>query len=241
MKRDTFQAVFGVKASRIKANCILMPLLPGGALAALKARKLGRGKVYGVGESADFTLIHTGMGPAFAGDAALYLKETGCRNAFLFGSCGLVSLRDGLSVGSLVSPAQCLAHESFSGMLLLPETEAPAFYPDRELFAGFLNYAGAKVKKTSCATVSSLKLEEQMQQALIKNGVGVVDMECSAFFCASAYAGLRAMALFYVTDIIKEKPFYRALSARQKLELFFSFRNAAGLLREFIGKRLPTF
>lgn len=60
--------------------------------------------------------------------------------------------------------------------------------------------------------MSSLKLEEDRHEWLIQQGVDVVDMECSAFFSAAQYAHLSALAVFYVTDIIKDRPFYKERS-----------------------------
>lgn len=234
-----FEALFGIKASQVKRNCLLLPLLPKGILAELKIRKIRRGKLYGSADAADFTLVHTGMGPALAGDAVLYLKETPCRNIFLFGSCGLVREKEGLSIGSLVSPFRCFASESFTEILWERKITSKLFYPRKGLFEDFLAVArGAGVKKATCATIPSLKLEEDLSVSFVKKGIDVVDMECSAFFSAADFVGLKAVALFYISDIIKNKPFYRQFRPHLKLKLQSSIRNAAGLLCRFIKEKL---
>jgi purine-nucleoside phosphorylase len=232
-----FEAVFGIKSQQVQKTCILLPLIPKMALHEFKAKKILRGKLYGVANAKDFTLIHTGIGAGFVGDAVLYLKETPCRNVILFSSCGLVKEKTGLSLGSLVSPLECYANESFSEMLSGEKREAKVFYPEQELFEDFLKTnQDAGVRGVTCSTISSLKLEEGMLGVFIAKGIEVVDMECSAFFAASDYVGLKAIALFFISDIIKERPFYLSLDPVSKLRLFSSIKMASRLLCAFIQK-----
>jgi purine-nucleoside phosphorylase len=177
------------------------------------------------------------MGPALVGDAVLYLKETPCQNIILFGSCGLVNEKDGLSIGSLVSPFKCYANDSFTKMLLESDIRPKAFYAHKALLEKFLNAnQNTHIRKVTCSTVSSLKLEQDFLGLFKERDIEVVDMECSAFFSAAAFAGLKAIALFYITDIIKKKPFYSGLGPVLKSKLHFSVKNAANLLCEFIKK-----
>ncbi len=233
-----FEVLFGIKSSRIKKNCILLPLLPKGILNEFKIDNFKRGKLYAVGDNLDFTLIHTGMGAGFVGDTVLYLKETVCRNIMLFGSCGLVMARNGLSIGSLVSPFKCYANESFSALLLAKKVGQSVFCAHDKLFGDFLKY-GEKtgLKKVNCSTLSSLKLEEDMVDSFIESDIDVVDMECSAFFSAAKFTGLNALACFYISDIIKEKPFYLSLDTDSKSALSSAIKNAAGLVCEFAKKK----
>jgi purine-nucleoside phosphorylase len=230
-----FEALFGIRKSQVKKSCILLPLLHKLILREFKVRKISRGKLFGSGNANDFTLIHTGLGPSLVGDAVLYLKETPCQNIVLFGSCGLVTEKEGLSIGSLVSPFKCYANESFSEMLLESNIRPKAFYAHGALLEKFLNaHPNAHIRKVTCSTVSSLKLEEDFVGSFLEKEIEVVDMECSAFFSAANFTGLNAMALFYITDIIKEKPFYRDLGPILKLKLFSSIKNAVNLLCEFM-------
>ncbi len=233
-----FEALFGIKSSRIKKNCILLPLLPKGILNEFKINNFKSGKLYGVGDNNDFTLIHTGMGAGFTGDAVLHLKESPCENVILFGSCGLVTARNGLSIGSLVSPAKCYANESFTELLLQKNVESRVFYAQDKFFGDFLAQ-GEKIglKKVNCSTLASLKLEEQMVDLFIEKGIDVVDMECSAFFSAAEFAEINAIACFYISDIIKEKPFYLSLDPDSKSALCSAIKNAAGLVCEFARKK----
>jgi len=236
-----FEAIFGIKSSEVKKNCVLAPLLYRGVLDSLKIKSLKKGRLYSSGSNDDFSLIVTGMGACFVGDAVLYLQETGCQNAFLFGSCGLVKEKNGLGIGSLVSPSQCYAYESFSGMLLEKNLSPKAFSAGANLYDRFLEAnEDAGIKKVTCSTLSSLKLEEEMADLFIAKGVDVVDMECSAFFSASVYAGFNAAALFYISDIIHKKPFYAGLDKNSQLLLFRAVKNASGLLCKFIKENLSA-
>jgi len=230
-----FLALFGIKPGEVSKKCILTPLLDKPILSELKIKKLFHGKLYSCAATEDFTLIRTGMGAALTGDAVLYLKDTPCREIFLFGSCGLVAPQQGFSIGSLVAPLECYAYESFSEILSGGSGGTKVFAADRCLLDAFLSQAPG-ITAVSCATVSSLKLEENLAAKFIEKGISVVDMECSAFFSASAYLGLRSMAVFYVTDIIKDKPFYTALSREQKLKISTSKTRALKFLRSFIKK-----
>ena len=75
-----FKELFGLEPSQVRKTCVLMPFLLKEALREFKIGCLARGKLYGAGNSRDFTLIHSGLGPALTGDALLYLKDTGCKN-----------------------------------------------------------------------------------------------------------------------------------------------------------------
>lgn len=234
-----FEALFGIKSSQVKKDCILLPLFEKGILSEFKIKNLSRGRLYAVGNNNDFTLIHSGMGVCMAGDAVLHLKETPCQNIILFGSCGLVHKKDGLSIGSLVSPLKCYSEESFTDLLLERKQELKVFYPQKKLFENFLKFGKSSgIKGVICSTISSLKLQEEMADLFIERGIDVLDMECSAFFSAAGYTGLNAIALFYVSDIIKERPFYMNLDSALKSTLSYSKINAAGLLCEFIKKNL---
>ena len=99
-----FETLFGIKESEIKNTCVLVPILPKSVLSLFEIKGLSRGKIYSSGNAENFTLINTGISALFAGDAALYLANTGCKNIILFGSCGLVRSSGNMTIGSLVAP-----------------------------------------------------------------------------------------------------------------------------------------
>ena len=217
-----------------------MPFLLKEALREFKIGRFSRGKLYGAGNSRDFTLIHSGLGPALTGDAVLYLKDTGCKNVILFGSCGLLAQNNGLGIGSLISPLKAYSLESFSRMLSHQDITSDVYYPDKKLSEDFTSAAGNAIKQVTCATVSSLKLEEKRKGGWLKQGIEAVDMECSAFFAAAGHCGFSAIAIFYVTDIIGVKPFYQKVGLKDKAKIFLARKRAAGLLCKFIRENLPA-
>ncbi len=235
-----FERLFGIKRQQIKRTCIISPLLPKGILDKLGIKSLSKGKIYNSAGNDYFSLIHTGVGPSFVGDAVLHLKYTDCQNVILFGSCGLVSRKKRLNIGSLVAPYKCYSNESFSEWLR-GKWKSKTYLPDKQLFKEFMeaNRAGG-LEKTVCSTVPSLKLEEERVKLFIEKRVDVVDMECSAFFSASKYSGLRAIAFFYISDIIKGVPFYAELEPDLKSRLSLSIKKAVDLLCEFIKGNLTA-
>ncbi len=233
-----FEVLFGIPKQEVRKTCVLMPFLLKEALREFKVGRLARGKLYSAGNSRDFTLIHSGMGPALTGDALLYLKDTGCKNVVLLGSCGLLAQNNGLGIGSLISPLKAYSLESFSRMLANQEIASDVYYPDKKLLEDFTS--GSSIKQITCATVSSLKLEEERKGAWLKQGIEAVDMECSAFFAAASHSGLKALAVFYVTDIIGVKPFYQEIGAKDKAAILTAKKKAAGLLCKFIKENLPA-
>jgi len=227
-----FETLFGIKESKIKNTCVLMPILPKSVLSLFGIKGLSRGKIYSSGNVENFTLINTGIGASFAGDAALYLANAGCRNIILFGSCGLVKSSGNIVVGSLVAPIECYAMESFTNMLLR-NNDFKTFYPDKALVESFLNN-NKDVQKVSCATLGSLKLEEENMDLFAEKNIQVVDMECSSFFAAGTHKHLKTIALFYVSDIISEKPFYTEFSPDDKSRLLSSIASGVKSICKFV-------
>ncbi|MDO8602907.1 MAG: hypothetical protein Q7O04_03545 [Candidatus Omnitrophota bacterium] len=227
-----FETLFGIKESEVKNTCVLMPLIPKGSLECLGVKKFSKGRVYSSGNSSSFTLINTLMGAAFTGDAALYLSQTNCKNLILFGSCGLVKPCENLDIGSLVAPIECYSMESFSD-LLLQDHKFKTFYPDDGLLRSFLK-TNTSVLEVNCATLGSLKLEEDYLSLFSEKNIQVVDMECSGFFSAATQKNLKAMAIFYISDIINEKPFYSPLIDEDRVRLSSSIKEGIYSICNFI-------
>lgn len=211
-----------------------MPLATQMHLGLFGARLFTKGLIYGCSNTKDLTLVRTGAGAAFAGDAVLYLKETPCENIILFGSCGSVG---DLAIGDLIVPSLCYAKESFSELLLTESKEWPATYPDKGMLESFCRKETA-LRQGVCLTVGSLKLEEEGVESFRDRGVDVVDMECSAFFSASRFIKRKALSIFYVSDIIRSKPFYATLSAQDKIRLALSIKKAVEAVRRFVAMDL---
>jgi len=218
----------------INKTCVLLPLVPKGVLRQLRVSRLQKGSLYSSRNNGYFTVINTGMGPGLTGDAVLYLKGTPCQNLLLFGSCALVKEKDGLEQGGIVSPLSCYSNESFSNLLLEGGLFKEPFFPDKILHKMLADRSGQEIKEVACATIASLKMEEDMVELFVKNGVDIVDMECSAFFSAAQHAKRKAAALLYITDVIKDKPFYGTQDPKSRLVIASSIRLAADILSRFI-------
>jgi purine-nucleoside phosphorylase len=236
-----FENLFGMPGSDVKKTCVLMPFLTKDSLNYFGIEEFSRGKIYGSGNSENFTLIRAGLGPSLSGDAVLYLKDTPCENLILFGSCGSVNEENDLTIGSMASPESSYSLESFSDVLLRNKKNWKSFSADQELLERFLCSGQTRnVKKVKCATMGSLKLEEEYLDLFKQKSVQTVDMECSAFFSASLHARKKAIALFYVSDIINKKPFYADLGKEDKTNLSSAVKSAADILCEFIKKNLTV-
>ncbi|MCK4909902.1 MAG: hypothetical protein KAS70_08380 [Planctomycetes bacterium] len=231
-----FQKLFGLDKSEIKETVLLMPLLYKNTLTDFGIKDFSRGLVYSSGHSDTLTLIQVGICAPLLGDAVLYLKETACRNLILFGSCGIIDRNSGLDIGSLVSPKKCYAMESFSDLLTKNKQDWPVFYPAKDLSEKLLAAAPSDIKPVTTATVGSIKLEEDQPEIFQGKDIQVADMECSAFFSAARHIGRRAVALFYATDIVSEKPFYLKLSDRDRSNLLAAVDRASKIICRFVKK-----
>lgn len=235
---STFESLFGIIPEEVKRNCLLVPLLSKGFLKNFGIEKLNRGFLYASGQGTNFTLIQTGMGAGLVGDAVLYLKETNCKNLLLFGSCGALNNNTELQIGSLVYPEKCSSFESFSDFLGSPSRPPQIYFPDKSLRDSFLKETNcADLRPVHCATVASLKLEEEKDAWLIEQGIDVVDMECSAFFSASKHAEIPALALFYIADIVNQKPFYVKSSDLDQQSLLQAIDKASNILVTFLNQK----
>jgi uridine phosphorylase len=233
---SVFRILFGIEEKEVRSCCVVMPLIAPGILEQCGVGKPACGRLYAAASNSHLTVIAARVGAGFVGDAVLYLKDTGCRTVFLFGSCGLVKQTARLRIGATVVPSSCRAQESFSRTLAGERIPVGTVSPDARLYASFRRFAAGKAVGVRCLTVSSLKLEEQALPEYLKAGIEAVDMECSAFFAAAAHAGLRSLALFYASDILKVKPFYRAQRAAERYALTSGIRTAADLLIGFAAE-----
>lgn len=234
---DTFRLLFGLEKSQIRKDCILVPLLAKNTCDHFGIPALARGRLYSSASNRYFTLIRTGVGPALAGDAVLHLRQTGCENIILFGSCGLVQSRRGLAMGSLVSPALCYSAESFTELLEKRTPPWKASHADTDLRELILAHGGGAVKNATCCSFGSLKLQEERLPALRAEGIDAVDMECASVFAAASRIERRAAALFYVSDVIGEKPFFAPLSDSDRTALDTARQTGARILCNCIRKK----
>lgn len=213
---NVFKILFGIETKSLRNTCILTPFITGDILDGFKIGKMSKGVLFSVGSNDMLSLIYTGMGSAFLGDAVLYLKNTKCKNLILFGSCGVVKDNGSLNIGSVVTVERAIAQDSFVNMLLKRKTK-DAFYPDRGLLGKVFSFKDKyNLEKVSCLTVGSLKLEEEYIDHIKDDSIDIVDMETAAFYAAAKYVEKKAVAILFVTDILKKFPFYVAIKSENR-------------------------
>lgn len=227
---NIFSTLFGTEALSIKETCVLTPFLNKNILDGFRITKQKRGAVYSVGTNGLFSLIHTGIGSTFVGDAVLYLENTPCKNLILFGSCGAVKRTKKLGVGDIVTVKKALCQDSFVDMLLERKTR-DIFYPDRNFLA---KISSNKLPEVTCLTVGSLKLEEEYLERLRYGSIDIVDMETAAFFAAAEFVRKKAVAILFVTDILKSFPYYNVLKRENRALLKSLTRKASSVVYELI-------
>lgn len=212
----------------------MVPFLIPGLLKTLGIGSLKKGKLFSTANTDTFTFIKAGIGTLFVGDAVLYLEETACQEMIYFGACGLVQETDRLTIGSLVSPRECIAFEGFTDVLLKHTDNITTHYPDQELFPSFLNNKpGQNIQPVVGMSIGSLKCEEFYKEFFDKKGVEVVDMECSAFFSGAHYIKRKAVALLYVTDIIGKKSFFEPWEPKDKSRIDHAIQTACSAIQVF--------
>lgn len=233
---SSFHILFGVAPKEVRKTCLLLPFTTKGMLKALGLEKLSSGELYATASHKDYTIIRTGMGAVFLGDAVLYLQETSCEDIILFGSCGALASGH-FELGQIVVPEKCLAMESFSKILLKDFNSPRESFPHAELLKKF--FAGkdtALIPQVTCVTFGSLKLEEKNMTHLKRMDVDVLDMECSAFFHAADYIRRKALSVLFVTDIIGQKPFFARRTKGEQDKIDLAISRGITLIQEFVRR-----
>ncbi len=236
---EPFKRLFGLPASSVQRTCVLMPFVRKIFLRPFGVEKLNRGCLYAAARGPCATVIHSLMGPAFTGDAVLYLEGTPCENIILFGACGLLGQPTGLKIGSLIVPPASFAQESFVELLAGNAEPGMPAEADPELAGALHSYIDAPPDAAARGiSVGSLRLQERHKNLWTERGARVIDLESSAFFAAASMIGKRAAALLVVTDIVGEKPYWRRLGIRETAILGKAFVRASRLLCGFIKEKL---
>lgn len=225
-----FQKFFGIPKGRIKTHCIISPLNESSLFSNLKIISQTKGMFFRVVDTPYATIISTQCN-LLVGDCILSLKDSNCQYIYLFGSCGGIG---DVRIGDKILAGSSFALESFSEMLRF-KRKLKAYYPAEVLLKRFFSFSKGRISAIlNCATVSSLSLEESYLNLFLNYKVSCVDMESSIVFSAANYIKRKAIALFYVSDIIPTKPFYRRLNPSERQRLMLSRRELAGLLCDFI-------
>lgn len=233
---NAFKKIFGIEPEAVRENCIICPM-PGNLslFAGEEESQVSKGMLFSAQDSGYATVFHSRYG-SMAADCVLLLKDTACRNVFLFGSCGSAGVID---LGVKVMPKKALVLESFSEMLKFKES-IDASYPDKKLFDRFAEFAAGKnIMQLNTATVGSLFLEAGYIQWFAKHKISCVDMETSLLFSAALHIKRRAISLTYVSDVISKKPFFVELDQAERDKIDSSKKELARLLANFIKDAKP--
>lgn len=229
---SAFLKLFGVPKEEIRKDVIITPFLNLDYFKIDKKIKASKGFLLEVLNEERFSVIKTGVGAPFVGDAVLYLKDSACKRLYFIGSCGAVA---NLDIGDLVVVNRILNLESFSDTLnhVMPIN----FINEENTFSDELLNLDNNIKKINLATIGSLNLQISIKDYLDENNIDAVDMESSAFFSAAKKINIKSLALLYVTDIISQKPFSRDLSKDESDTIKESRRKAISLICNFIQKQ----
>jgi purine-nucleoside phosphorylase len=230
---DRFTAIFGMDKDKVEKNCLLLPFLPAGVLKELGIKELTPGAVFSSASVKGLTVIKTGIGANFVGDAVLYLAKTNCENIFFFGSCGLINNKLGLRIGDLVFPTVAYPFESFTDILTQRIQKPLGSYPDSGLMSGFLESTGLDLHRSACVSFASLYHEDNFVPVFQRLGADVIEMECAAFFHAARKAEKKALALLYISDILSSKPLYQTPSPEDKKSLANGVSQACQAIGKF--------
>jgi purine-nucleoside phosphorylase len=229
---NAFRKLFAVSPQEIKEDVIITPFLSPEYFNKDAKNKIKKGFLFETLNGDGFSVVKTGVGASFVGDALIYLKQTKAKRVYFIGSCGAVS---GLNIGDLVLVRQALNLESFSGVL------------KRSVGSVFLNAENALYKKflkldrgireVKLATVGSLSLQKSILPLLKNRAIDVVDMEVSAFISAVRFLKFSHLALLYVTDNVQGRLFCRKLTPAERLSIKKSRHKAVSLICDFITRQ----
>ncbi|MFH1995371.1 MAG: hypothetical protein ABIJ27_00045 [Candidatus Omnitrophota bacterium] len=209
-----FSKLFGVERNTIRKTCLVTPVLSKVMMKALHVERMYPGAVYSTGDNGSFSVVATRIGAPFVGDAVLYLEDTPCRDLVFFGSCGAAKASKKLALGALCIVKKALSQDSFVD-ILIQRKPSGRFYPDADFYERIVSEDGLSVPVT-CLTVGSLKLEVSYAASLKKERIDILDMETAAFYAAANHSSRRAIALLFVTDILKKIPYYEALTKENR-------------------------
>ena len=208
-----FQKIFGLPAAEIQPVCILAPFLMPGMLRALGVQVLEPGYPYRSGNGKFGTLIHTRMGAGFVGDAVLFLRECPVKALFLLGSCGAVRDDPALALGTVVVPDEAMSLDGFAALRDGLRQPGPLSHPAPALLSLANRHPQtANILQIHAASMNSVFLEESWQADLRAWNRDVIDMETAAFFLTAQAAGLPALAVLYITDILSKSHPYLGMN-----------------------------
>lgn len=237
---NTVKRLFGVNAEDIKENVIITPFLNVEYFARSASSEKAKGFLFETLTQDQFSVVKTGVGASFVGDAIMYLRQTPCTRLYFIGSCASLPPYD---VGDIIVTGKALAGESFSDVLQKNTNACSFVVAENNLSDDFFEfyhttkegkYHTQQVQVASIATLGSLSLQSALFDSLEQQGIGGVDMEVSAFFSAANKVEAPCLAVLYVTDTIAKKLFFRNLTTEERKTIKVSRQQAITFVCDFI-------
>lgn len=224
-----FKDFFGIPSCDIKNSCIICQNYD----LSLFAEESLNGFFIKTANFGDATIIAL-KNNFLAGDAVLYLKESKCKNIFLFGSCGGCG---DVESGDLLMIEKAYNFESFSKMASFDQ-KPDHFASSNELLAEFYKEnLYEDLIKTNSACVSSLLLESKYINWFKENEVCAIDMESSIVFSAAKEIGAEAACFMYVADHIETNPLGQKLKEETKEKISLARKRLAKMILDFVNEQ----
>jgi len=223
---------FGIENKNVKKTCVICQASDQSLFSELGPAENFTGLFAKVINYENSTIIST-KNNFLVGDIVLYLKDTACENIILFGSCGGAGE---VKIGDKLIVKKVFNFESFSEMLEM-KRNPDSYYPSAALVGEFLlKNNKLDIQHIKCATTSSLVLEKKYKDWFSKNKINAVDMECSSVFSASCSINKKAIAVFYVTDMVGvNEPFGNDIDQSQKSAILKARQALAKAICNFIN------
>ncbi len=248
-KKKLFEFCFGVSPEEMPGRVIVTPFIPlkkfkehCHELSSFKGRFYSgfTAEQYGC----NFGVVYCGVGDRLLGDAILLLEEAGGDSVIFAGSCG--GLKD-VAIGDIVICEKAFNGEGFTRHLK-EDSDIRAILNDPQW--GYADKAlgdvckkiidqqsgpDIKCEKGSIFTTGSLLVEtDENLNILREEGFTGIEMEVSAVYGAAATAGIKAVAILYVSDLPGEKELWELLNDAQKLRYDKGFRQLVRMSVECI-------
>ncbi|AEF84210.1 phosphorylase family protein [Treponema primitia ZAS-2] len=156
------------------------------------------------------TFLRTGPGAPSVAHAVFALSCTPCKNVIFAGSVG--GLVDGQDVGDIVVPEYSVCGEGASryiteGNLKDSDCFGEKYYPNQDIYKNLIaaakvvtsgNKAALHIGKTF--SVDNIFAEFAHLEEILQMGCDSIEMETSLFFKAAEVSGLKAGAVFLISD-----------------------------------------
>jgi len=244
-KADICRYALSTDVENIRENVVLAPCwvpesMPEmGNATLLSTAKNAAIKVYDVEKDGrHFSYINTGIGGPMVTEAVLALGVTACKNILLLGSVGAAD--ENIEIGDLIVAKHAvnglgtpfyMMQDSITSDNLMGKN----ILPDEKFTERLLGTVGKdKYHFVPVFSTDSVFCQFAHMDEIKEFGAKAMDMEASAVFCAANLAGIKAAALFAVSDSSAKNK--SLVSGRQEQELEHYRKVRKTLIPEIINK-----